>query len=306
MKPISGFWNLNRSRFSLGGGLLFLQETVAFAQNCSASIEKIVFRGSNEFWLREAPLTLACGEAGGLCQESDFPFGSLLRLPFYFAGFDRVCIEITEEKGSRPLDLSGFGWPLDDAYLGDGRIDYLASLLPSLSTPPWLNPTQFCAGQAQAVLTKQDRDRKIIAVHLKNSFQDPLSNADFHAWGAFFQRYVGHPFLFVLVGNESLPVSFSTLSNVVVLAEYGLNLGRDLAVIRAADAFLGMATGPCNMALCGSKPYLIFKNPHHHVEEMLREYKHFNRPPFASPHQNMYRVFEDAHLLELLFQSLWQ
>ncbi|MHB8696303.1 MAG: hypothetical protein ACYDHH_34245 [Solirubrobacteraceae bacterium] len=137
----------------------------------------------------------------------------------------------------------------------------------------------------------------VVACHLKDDGLGPArSNADHDAWFAFFER-AGERARFVLVGLETPDERIAALPNVVVAREEGSGPGRDLALVERAAAFMGMASGPCNMAIFGTRPYAMYKNSDHHAEEMAEELGDADRYPFAHPGQYVLRVDETAEEL---------
>ena len=63
-----------------------------------------------------------------------------------------------------------------------------------------------------------------------------------------------------MLGGDEIPPPIATLPNVAVARQMGaVALSDHLAMIEAADAFMGMMSGPSNFALF-DKPYAIFKN----------------------------------------------
>ena len=66
--------------------------------------------------------------------------------------------------------------------------------------------------------------------------------------------------------------------------------------------FLGMASGPCNVAIFSKIPYAIYKNPDHHSKEMKRELGTKDHFSFAGSYQKIYRMKEtEANLREHFF-----
>lgn len=146
-----------------------------------------------------------------------------------------------------------------------------------------------------------------IVVHLKNNPNDQVcSNADFSAWLGFFKAcYQRYDATFILVGNEEIDQKIRKLPNVVVTRELGGNLARDLALIQMAFIFMGMMSGPCNMAVFSNTPYIIYKNPGHSSEKMRLELGDNDRFSFATPFQKVLRIFETSNSLMSEFTYLY-
>ena len=146
-----------------------------------------------------------------------------------------------------------------------------------------------------------------VVVHLKNNPREQgCSNANFDAWFTFFERCVlRYDVKFILVGNETTDQRILGLPNVLVAQGVEGNLSRELALIQTALAFMGMASGPCNMAVFSDVPYVIFKNPDHHVRETALELGQADRFPFAVGFQKLLREFETADRLMSEFRLLY-
>ena len=76
-----------------------------------------------------------------------------------------------------------------------------------------------------------------------------------------------------------------------------MTIDGDLALIQACPLFMGMMSGPANMALFGNNPYLIFKNPDHHAAEMALEIGNNDHYPFALGYQKVLRIWDTAEIL---------
>ncbi len=146
-----------------------------------------------------------------------------------------------------------------------------------------------------------------VVVHLKNNPEERhCSNADFDAWFAFFEACVPyHDVKFVLIGNERIDERIYRLPNIVIARDFGSSLSGDLALIQTAAIFMGMASSPSLMAVFSDIPYVIYKNPEHHAEEMRLELGTKDRYPFATPLQKIFRVVETKENLLSNFDSLY-
>lgn len=146
-----------------------------------------------------------------------------------------------------------------------------------------------------------------VAVHLKN---DPhvkgCSNADVSAWRDFFsacwQRF---DVKFILIGADPIDPGIAVMPNVLVSRDLGSNLPGDLALIQESLFFMGMASGPCALAVFCGVPYVIYKNPDHHAQEMALELGASDRFPFATAFQRIVRVFETCDDLMAEFTTLY-
>ena len=138
-----------------------------------------------------------------------------------------------------------------------------------------------------------------VVVHLKNKTgAEGLSNANMNVWYDFFRNCEQiENIKFILIGNEVISNKISKLKNVVISKKYGSNIFRDLALIEASFCFLGMSSGPCNMAIFSDVPYVIFKNPAHHKKEMKQELKGENKFIFSREDQKFFLAYETVNIL---------
>ncbi len=146
-----------------------------------------------------------------------------------------------------------------------------------------------------------------VVVHLKNNRNEQgCSNADSDAWLTFFEVcHQQYDVMFILIGNEDIDQRVRKLPNILVVRDFGSNLSRDLALIQTASIFMGMASGPCNMALFSDIPYVIYKNPDHHAKQMTLELDKGNRFPFATPSQKVLLALETRENLTSEFAHLY-
>ena len=144
-------------------------------------------------------------------------------------------------------------------------------------------------------------------IHLKNAtHEQSQSNANFGEWAAFLKVCTSrYDVKFILIGNERLPDQIRRLPNVIVSQDLGSSLARDLALVQTACAFMGMASGPCSVAIFSDIPYLIYKHPDHHQEEMAQELGDGQRFSFATPAQKILREFETNKILMSEFTRLY-
>jgi ADP-heptose:LPS heptosyltransferase len=130
-----------------------------------------------------------------------------------------------------------------------------------------------------------------VAVHLKQTSSNAdLSNSNIESWKRFFNESKKFNVMFFLIGKEKTNKIFGNYKNIIVNDLDNYDLLNDLTLIETCDLFVGMMSGPANMAIFGKKPYLIFKNPNHHKEEMLVEIGLENKYTFADENQKVLRL----------------
>lgn len=67
------------------------------------------------------------------------------------------------------------------------------------------------------------------------------------------------------------------------------DLATQLACIQLSDAFIGMSSGPSTVAMFSRTPYIVFKHPTHHADQMKTLLTN-NRYPFSMGTQKIERV----------------
>lgn len=161
---------------------------------------------------------------------------------------------------------------------------------------------------ARGYVSAKAGGRLAVALHLKNNpAVSGQSNADLASWHAFIsgcRRDV--PAHFFLIGDDATNADFRDLPNVTVARDDGIAIDGYLALIQAAGLFMGMMSGPANMALFGGNPYLVFKHPDHHAEEMALELGDSDHYSFALPDQRVLRTRDTTENLVSAFESVTQ
>ena len=209
------------------------------------------------------------------------------------------------------MTTNGFYWPSPEALV-QGKYNYdstreIQNHYSQAGTMPRLSLDTRTLDWAKSYLKAKSRGRLPVAVHLKNNPNvRGESNADMDSWFAFISECQGkHAAHFILVGDDPVDARLRSLSNVTVARDDKVSLDGYLALIQIAGLFMGMMSGPANMALFGTNPYLIFKNPDHHVREMAIELGENDHYPFALPHQRVLRVWDTAENLASAFESVF-
>lgn len=278
-KIVSAYWPLDEQPLTLGNVLTFRQELelVAHLQNAdeisitfNPSVQTLFLNGS---WLSEA-------------------LQSQRRLSISFSS-------------NPPLY---FDWPPPDplirnlSYGSLRKISFLhraSGLVPILSWPS----TTIDLAKACYLEWKSRWKNPILAIHLKNQNGGPEeSNADLNSWYCLFRQNPN--FLFVLLGNDILPTEFFELLNVKSAQNLGMNLSTQLAFTGIADGFMGMATGVCSGAIFSRTPYVIFKHPKHHAEEMASELWNTSSFQFSSESQELRMEIDSIENLTSALNSL--
>ena len=149
-----------------------------------------------------------------------------------------------------------------------------------------------------------------VVAHLKNKLRSSGKpdwyNARFDEWDLFFQSICSrYDVKFLLIGNEPVPAEIRALPNVIVTQDLGSDLLKDLALVQIAYAFMGVASGPSQMAIFSETPYVIYKNPEYHVQRMMKEMGTSDRFVFATSFQKLLRRFETCDSLLQEFERIY-
>jgi ADP-heptose:LPS heptosyltransferase len=173
----------------------------------------------------------------------------------------------------------------------------------------YLKMPPFVLDYAKKWIKKNIKTSLFVTVHLKNNPHNTKSNAQLKQWKIFFEhcRNSNFPIIFVLIGNDEFDEDINKLSNVIITQLHGGNLELDLALIQLSYFFMGMSSGPCNMALFSGVPYLIWKHPNHHVNEMKREFQGHDKFVFAKErYQKFFIDWDNTDNLIREFNDLYK
>ncbi|MFA5920960.1 MAG: hypothetical protein WC856_06680 [Methylococcaceae bacterium] len=146
-----------------------------------------------------------------------------------------------------------------------------------------------------------------VVIHLRNNPEEQIGNANMSAWTYFFEycQDKGYPALFILIGNDPIDKRLSSCKNILVVKDHWQSVELDLALIELGVLFMGMSSGPCNMAILSDKPYLIWKNPNHHADQMIVEFNGRKQFPFAKKNQRFIRDWDTKDRLIEEFESVY-
>lgn len=169
---------------------------------------------------------------------------------------------------------------------------------------PLLIPTKHLRDWASYYIKQLGHD--MVIVHLKN-VKGSQSNAIQSEWLEFFNycEYHHPKYKFFIIGKDELLQEITALQNVVITRYEGLSLLQELALIDQASLFMGMCSGPFNAALLSNTPYIVFKNPTHHENEMILQIGKFDQFPFSTDQQFIFRNKEYCEMLLEHFNKIY-
>lgn len=153
---------------------------------------------------------------------------------------------------------------------------------------------------------KYNDSKPTIALHLKNVQGETreASNADMAVWFDFLQSPYAKKFNCVFIGNDVVSKDILSLPNALSFNALTFDFVLHLCMIRQADMFMGMSSGPSSIAVLSEKPYLIFKHPKHHTEHMFKEIGTNNAFPFALKNQCFLREEESVNTIQDFVRKL--
>jgi len=286
-KNLIGVWDCNRADSRLGSFLIFLEELLLKCKIYNLEKIQIVIVGEKD--------------------QTRYTYWSTLAQ--FNSKIDSVMFE---KKNTFSLNESKYSWPTAEFF---DKCSYSGSTLALQQL--WqsagkvlinLKSFDFVRQKAQNWLKKYvEKDFTIVSIHLKNNPDDQQSNANQDAWFEFMLNCHQNNLSvkFVLIGNDKIDSHISELPNVVLLKEHGGDIGLDLALIELSSIFMGMSSGPCNMAILSDKPYLIWKHPEHHKEEMEREFQGFKQFIFANEYQKLIQDWDTSENIQREFFNLF-
>jgi hypothetical protein len=294
---LTGVFDLKRSGGSLGMLIILLEELEIQRTLHGAPSAELVMVGDAAQLLpgADAPEAGAPGEAGKLAV-----LASVARAMSGISG----CRSWGPGEADLPADCRL--WP-DPALLVQERYSYdstarIRNYFARTGSIPRLSVKPELLAQAKAYLEQHSGGRLPVAVHLKSSANQPgQSNADVASWRALFCCQEARGSHFFLLGDDAANAGFADLPNVTSAMSDGIRLDGYLALLQASRLFMGMMSGPSNMALFGETPYLIFKHPDHHAAEMKIELGDCDHYSFALAHQRVLREFDTAEHLNRAF-----
>jgi hypothetical protein len=313
MKRILGIWDLTRSGGMLGTLLLLLEELQIQRQIHDVDGIDIIAAGENaDQIIRGIPLE-PIGLIDRVCWNNIkdvTPLIAVLRSmscvnTLYKCSRSNYYQDLLAEIGS-----SSILWPSLDALKNETH-NYDSTLIiqehfNNNGSIPHISVNDDLLKWAKNYLHKKCEGKLSVAVHLKNNINKTgQSIADMDAWKTFFlncqTKERAH---FVLIGDDPISEQVRKMPNITIAQEDGFTLDHHLALIQAADLFIGMMSGPACMAILGTQPYLIFKNPDHHATEMIAELGDRDHYSFAKPYQRVLRAWDTPDTLINSFDNM--
>jgi hypothetical protein len=314
-KKILGIWNIDVSPLTIGGLIIFIEELQI--QQIIHKIDSVEFcilgkgiRTARSYTVRN------CGnipsDLAGICDPHIIRQVSAIPIVRDFSNISRCYLVSSYTEFQRVFNKkhnSYILWPDIKAKKNDeykySNTRYTQQFFLDNGYIPRIKCKGDSLNWAKQFLNRNVHPAVMVVIHLKNNQNAKnCSNADFDAWYGFFKHYAKKTEIkFILIGNDPIDSRILTLLNVIVTKNHESNISRDLALISQAAIFMGMSSGPCNIAIFSDTPFIIYKNPDHDVEEMKLELGKNNRFVFSTASQKFLRIFETVENLIQEFEE---
>ncbi len=284
-------WDTSVQSIFIGGVLTLIQE-VSLLQK--------------EYGYRQISLCIVGDNA--VCSEhltaqeifKAYPFLRLLSM--YDVSLSYMSLGTYREASSWAKQHDYEVWPKQShiAYEMYGNTLYIQSYFKKHHKITWASISKKYKEKAMRYFRQNCQGKYPITLHIKNTIGGRhCSNADQAVWYSFLkmceEKYLDC--VFVLVSEDHVDQNIVRLSNVLRVPDYPDKLIQDLALVHQSAAFMGMASGPANMAIFSDIPYCVFKDKGQHVHEMKRELGENDKYIFGYEYQNIYRVDHELHNL---------
>ncbi len=100
---------------------------------------------------------------------------------------------------------------------------------------------------------------------------------------------------FLLLGDDPISKDIQVLPNTIVARNIGADsFSKHLALLSECAGFMGMMSSICNTVIFSDVPYVVFKNPDHHRQQMIAEIGSVECYPFATLYQKVIREHETS------------
>lgn len=283
--------------WQLGAYITFLAEL--------STLSKVYHTGTEVAFIGAVDL---CGRSlwQQLDQKNCVDKPPIYSLPWIFADMKRLWAVQAPAVLSAFLHYHGdaFFWP-PVTYPDHDTTLITQMLFRQYAVKPQLELSHTMRHWAGSFFKKYTNNRMPIVIHLKQNQLPGNSNANLDAWWKFLRPLqYSHEYSFFIIGNEAIGSKFDDLKNVTITKNLKLNLMQELSLLRSGAAFMGMSSGPANMAIFSNLPYVIFKHPDHHAAKMKGELVRKQQFIFATAAQKFYRDFDSAPNLAKGWQHL--
>jgi len=312
MKKVVGIWDQNQSGGTIGNLLVFLEELQINGQIYGADEIHVVIAGDVEQLTKGIP-----AKSKGLISrlylndaEELSPLMVVLRSMLFVDACYKYTGFIKRQDLIREFGVNAILWPdLDALRYSTHNYDStlrIQKFFRDIGSIPVISLKKELLNWSEKYLVEKSGGKQVVAVHLKhNSKINGQSNANMDSWWSFFlEEKIQQHAHFVIIGNDPVSEQIRQVPNITIAQGNGLTIAHHLALIQSAEYFMGMMSGPANMAIFGGQPYLIFKNPDHHPTEMIAELGDNDHYVFAKPNQRVLRKWDTPDTLISSFGNM--
>lgn len=268
MDSLTALWNLDNEAISLGGILVFRKECELLSQQHQNKGVVFYFVSKNTI----VDLTRLPGYVNLLLQS---------QFRFQFARPNTPIPEIVN-------------WPLSNDHLSRVSFKRIVGLIQKTKRPialQWSNNLMKEANKRIQAIQSLGFPL-IYCLHLKRVGNNSKeSNATLENWFNFLSTVTKNKNkAFLLIGDDPIPKSFFQIKGVFSASSLRIPLSTQLAICSLINGFMGMASGICAAAVLSNIPYIVFKHPEHHSEEMKIELAGKDSFDCANSFQKIWRV----------------
>ena len=98
----------------------------------------------------------------------------------------------------------------------------------------------------------------------------------------------------LIIGDDGRHFKSFRSKRILIAVNLKLPLHEQFSLVATSLGFVGMSSGPSTVALLSSTPYIIFKHPKHHQNQMLKQLGDLNHYSFANSKQQYIRQYPSA------------
>jgi hypothetical protein len=135
-----------------------------------------------------------------------------------------------------------------------------------------------------------------------------LSHGRSRAWSKAISKFIerNSDARVLIIGDDGRRFKSFHSKRILIAANLKLPLHEQFSLVSTSLGFVGMSSGPSTVALLSSTPYVIFKHPKHHQNQMLRQLGDLNHYSFANSNQQYIRQYPSAKQILFALEDLFR
>ena len=110
----------------------------------------------------------------------------------------------------------------------------------------------------------------------------------------------------LIIGDDARHFKSFQSKRILIAANMKVPLHEQLSLVATSLGFVGMSSGPSTVALLSSTPYVIFKHPKHHQNQMLKQLGDLNHYSFANSKQLYIRQYPSAKQIFYALEDIFR